>query len=119
MCLCVYNFLNFLDYIFLTEIQTSIIFFTMQYTSMYFYRHYVLRSTFCPQMGACLIATGSEDGAVHLLDSAREGKAARINRLLGHATPALALSFNYDESLLASADHDGQIILWRNHQRHL
>lgn len=79
----------------------------------------MLRSTFCPQMGACLIATGSEDGAVHLLDSAREGKAARINRLLGHATPALALSFNYDESLLASADHDGQIILWRNHQRHL
>ncbi|XP_070167172.1 WD repeat-containing protein 13 [Polyergus mexicanus] len=83
------------------------------------HRHYLLRSTFCPQMGACLIATGSEDGAVHLLDSAREGKAARINRLLGHATPALALSFNYDESLLASADHDGQIILWRNHQRHL
>lgn len=83
------------------------------------HRHYPLKSTFCPQMGACLIATGSEDGAVHLLDSAREGKAARINRLLGHATPALALSFNYDESLLASADQDGQIILWRNHQRHL
>jgi WD40 repeat protein len=70
-------------------------------------------------MGACLIATGSEDGAVHLLDSTREGKAARINRLHGHATPTLALSFNYDESLLASADHDGLIILWRNHQRHL
>ncbi|RLU17151.1 hypothetical protein DMN91_011220 [Ooceraea biroi] len=83
------------------------------------HRHYPLRSTFCPQMGACLIATGSEDGAVHLLDSAREGKAAKINRLHGHATPTLALSFNYDESLLASADHDGLIILWRNHQRHL
>lgn len=94
--------------------------------SLYFWRKYPvkhrlypLRSTFCPQMGACLIATGSEDGAVHLLDSAREGKAARINRLHGHATPALALSFNYDESLLASADHDGLIILWRNHQRNL
>lgn len=87
--------------------------------NMFLRRHYPLRSTFCPQMGASLIATGSEDGAIHLLDSAREGKAARINRLHGHATPTLALSFNYDESLLASADHDGLIILWRNHQRHL
>lgn len=83
------------------------------------HRYYTLKSTFCPQMGACLIATGSEDGAVHLLDSTREGKASRINRLHGHATPTLALSFNYDESLLASADHDGLIILWRNHQRNL
>ncbi|XP_077254886.1 WD repeat-containing protein 13 isoform X1 [Temnothorax americanus] len=91
----------------------------LMFACTFFYRLYPLRSTFCPQMGACLIATGSEDGAVHLLDSAREGKAARINRLHGHATPALALSFNYDESLLASADHDGLIILWRNHQRNL
>ncbi|KAL0101269.1 hypothetical protein PUN28_018812 [Cardiocondyla obscurior] len=83
------------------------------------HRLYPLRSTFCPQMGACLIATGSEDCAIHLLDSAREGKAARINRLHGHATPVLALAFNYDESLLASADNDGLIILWRNHQRNL
>lgn len=83
------------------------------------HRHYYVRSTFCPQMGACLIATGSEDGAVHLLDSAREGKAAKVNKLHGHATPTLALSFNYDESLLASADHQGLLILWRNHQRHI
>ncbi|XP_014473939.1 PREDICTED: WD repeat-containing protein 13-like isoform X1 [Dinoponera quadriceps] len=83
------------------------------------HRYYPLRSTFCPQMGACLIATGSEDGAVHLLDSAREGKSAKVDRLHGHATSTLALSFNYDESLLASADHDGLIIIWRNHQRHL
>ncbi|EFN83867.1 WD repeat-containing protein 13 isoform X2 [Harpegnathos saltator] len=83
------------------------------------HRYYSLRSTFCPQMGACLIATGSEDGAVHLLDCAREGKSARINRLHGHATSTITLSFNYDESLLASADHDGLVILWRNHQRHL
>lgn len=83
------------------------------------HRHYYIRSTFCPQMGACIIATGSEDGAVHLFDSAREGKAARVNKLHGHATPTLALSFNYDESLLASADHQGLIILWRNHQRNI
>ncbi|KAG7202419.1 hypothetical protein KM043_018732 [Ampulex compressa] len=83
------------------------------------HRYYFVRSTFCPQMGASLIATGSEDGSVHLLDTAREGKAAKVNRLHGHATPTIALAFNYDESLLASADLQGLIILWRNHQRHL
>lgn len=83
------------------------------------HRHHYVRSTFCPQMGACLIATGSEDGAIHLLDSSKDGKAARVNLLHGHARPVLALSFNYDESFLASADHQGLIILWRNHQRNL
>ncbi|XP_029032511.1 WD repeat-containing protein 13 [Osmia lignaria lignaria] len=78
-----------------------------------------VRSTFCPQMETCLIATGSEDGTIHLLDSAREGMAAKINRLQGHATSTLALSFNYDESLLASADYQGLIILWRNRERHI
>lgn len=68
-------------------------------------------------MGACLIATGSEDGAIHLLDSAREGKAARVNRLHGHSAPTLALAFNYDESYLATADHQGLLIIWRNQQR--
>ncbi|XP_060832438.1 WD repeat-containing protein 13-like [Bombus pascuorum] len=83
------------------------------------HKQYLVRSTFCPQMETCLIATGSEDGTIHLLDSARKGKAAKINRLEGHATPTIALSFNYDESLLASADHQGLIILWRNRQRHI
>ncbi|XP_015588995.1 WD repeat-containing protein 13-like [Cephus cinctus] len=83
------------------------------------HRQYLVRSTFCPQMGACLIATGSEEGAIHLLDSTREGKGARVNRLQGHAAPTIALSFNYDESLLASADQQGLVILWRNRQRNL
>ena len=78
------------------------------------FRHHLIRSTFCPQMGASLIATGSEDGSVHLLDSTKEGKAVRVNRLLGHASPVVALSFNYDESLLATADYQGLIIIWRN-----
>ncbi|XP_078037633.1 WD repeat-containing protein 13 [Augochlora pura] len=83
------------------------------------HKQYFVRSTFGPQMESCLIATGSEDGTIHLLDSARQGKAVKINRLEGHATPTLALCFNYDESLLASADHQGLIIVWRNRQRHI
>ncbi|KAG8039582.1 hypothetical protein G9C98_008225 [Cotesia typhae] len=78
------------------------------------HRQYLVRSTFCPQMGACLIASGSEDGSVHLLDTSRDGKAAQVNRLHGHSAPILALSFNYDESHLATGDHQGLIIIWRN-----
>lgn len=66
-------------------------------------------------MGTSLIATGSEDGSIHLLDPARDGKFAQVNRLLGHSAPTLTLCFNYDESLLASGDHQGLVILWRNH----
>lgn len=81
-----------------------------------FFRHHLVRSTFCPQMSTCLIATGSEDGSIHLIDSTKEGKAARVNWLLGHAAPTLSLCFNYNESLLASGDHQGLVILWSNHQ---
>ncbi|XP_011496857.1 PREDICTED: WD repeat-containing protein 13-like isoform X2 [Ceratosolen solmsi marchali] len=80
------------------------------------HRQHFIRSTFCPQIGSSLIATGSEDGSIHLLDSVRDGKSAQVNRLLGHSAPTLTLCFNYDESLLASGDHHGLIILWRNYQ---
>ena len=69
-------------------------------------------------MSTCLVATGSEDGSIHLIDSTKEGKAARVNWLLGHAAPTLALSFNYNESLLASGDQQGLVILWSNRQGH-
>lgn len=65
-------------------------------------------------MSACLIASGSEDGSIHLLDTSREGQAAQVNRLQGHSAPILALAFNYDESHLATGDHDGLVIIWRN-----
>lgn len=81
------------------------------------HRRHTVRATFSPQLGASLIATGSDDGSVQLLDAVREGKYARINDLHGHAAPTLALSFNYDESLLVSADYQGLIIVWRNAQR--
>ncbi|KAK0175580.1 hypothetical protein PV327_009320 [Microctonus hyperodae] len=78
------------------------------------HRQYLVRSTFCPQMGVCLIASGSEDGSVHLLNAAREGKSAQVNRLHGHSAPILALDFNYDESHLVTGDYQGLIIVWRN-----
>ncbi|XP_011304262.1 WD repeat-containing protein 13 [Fopius arisanus] len=78
------------------------------------HQQYLVRSTFCPRMGACLIASGSEDGSVHLLDTAREGKAAQVNRLHGHSAPILSIAFNYDETYLATGDHQGLVIIWQN-----
>uniref|UniRef100_A0A1B6KAF4 WD repeat-containing protein 55 homolog n=1 Tax=Graphocephala atropunctata TaxID=36148 RepID=A0A1B6KAF4_9HEMI len=76
--------------------------------------HFLVRSTFCPIMsfrqGACIV-TGSEDSSVYFLDIERESKAV-LNKLQGHACPVLGVSFNYDESLLATSDYQGLVIVW-------
>ncbi|CAL4109486.1 unnamed protein product, partial [Meganyctiphanes norvegica] len=74
-----------------------------------------VRSTFCPLMsfrqGACVVS-GSEDCSVMFLDVERDSRPL-INRLQGHAAPVLGVTFNYDESLLASSDASGLIIVWK------
>ncbi|KAK7794662.1 hypothetical protein R5R35_003780 [Gryllus longicercus] len=79
----------------------------------------LIRSTFCPIMsfrqGACVV-TGSEDSCVYFLDIEKEGKAC-VNKLQGHACPVLGVSFNYDESLLATSDAQGLVIVWKREKR--
>ncbi|XP_068780182.1 WD repeat-containing protein 13 isoform X2 [Struthio camelus] len=74
-----------------------------------------VRSCFCPLMsfrqGACVV-TGSEDACVYFFDVARAGRAT-VNSLQGHGGPVLAVAFNCDESLLASSDATGTVIVWR------
>ncbi|XP_060039630.1 WD repeat-containing protein 13 isoform X1 [Erinaceus europaeus] len=78
-----------------------------------------VRSIFCPLMsfrqGACVV-TGSEDMCVHFFDVERAAKAA-VNKLQGHSAPVLDVSFNCDESLLASSDASGMVIVWRREQK--
>ena len=50
--------------------------------------------------GACIIS-GSEDGRVYLFDVET---GAEVNTLSGHSCPVLDVSWNYDESFLASCD---------------
>ncbi|KAK6643049.1 hypothetical protein RUM43_004552 [Polyplax serrata] len=73
----------------------------------------LLRSTFCPitsfRQGACV---GSEDSCVYFLDVEKEEKAV-VNKLQGHSCPVLGVSFNYDESLLATSDVQGLVIVWK------
>lgn len=60
--------------------------------------------------------TGSEDGCVYFFDVERNTKAI-VNKLQGHGGPVLDVSFNCDESLLASADSTGMVIIWRREQK--
>ncbi|KAG7270541.1 hypothetical protein CRUP_025143 [Coryphaenoides rupestris] len=78
-----------------------------------------VHSIFCPLMsfrqGACVV-TGSEDTCVYFFDVERNTKAI-VNKLQGHGGPVLDVSFNCDESLLASADSTGMVIIWRREQK--
>ncbi|GCC42646.1 hypothetical protein chiPu_0026764, partial [Chiloscyllium punctatum] len=78
-----------------------------------------IHSTFCPLMsfrqGACVV-TGSEDMCVYFFDVERVTK-AMVNKLQGHSAAVLDVSFNCDESLLASSDTKGMVIIWRREQK--
>ncbi|XP_064415361.1 WD repeat-containing protein 13 isoform X1 [Latimeria chalumnae] len=78
-----------------------------------------IRSIFCPLMsfrqGACVV-TGSEDMCVYFFDVERATKAI-VNKLQGHSAAVLDVSFNCDESLLASSDAKGMVIIWRREQK--
>ena len=60
--------------------------------------------------------TGSEDASVYFYDVAGAGRGV-VNRLLGHAGPVLSVAFSCDESLLASSDTHGTIIVWKREPR--
>lgn len=47
------------------------------------------------------MVSGGEDGRVYLYDIET---GAQVNTLQGHSCPVLDVSWNYDESLLASCD---------------
>ncbi|KAF2900970.1 hypothetical protein ILUMI_05216 [Ignelater luminosus] len=78
-------------------------------------KHFV-KSTFCPIMsfrqGACVV-TGSEDSCVYFFNIEKPVSRACVNTLQGHASPVLGVTFNYDESLLATCDLEGLVIVWK------
>ncbi|CAH0579220.1 unnamed protein product [Chrysodeixis includens] len=77
---------------------------------------YSVKSTFCPIMsfrrGVCVVS-GSEDSCVYFLDIEGHAEHPVVNKLQGHASPVLGVSFSYDESLLATSDVSGLVIIWR------
>jgi WD40 repeat protein len=81
-------------------------------------RDLIIRSSFCPiisnREGICVV-TGSEDTCVHFfnVESNKYCKNKCVNKLQGHSAPVLDVCFNYDESLLASSDSKGNVIIWK------
>lgn len=57
--------------------------------------------------------TGSEDGTVYFLDIEKSGCRAVVNTLQGHAHAVIGISFSYDESMLATSDLEGLVIIWK------
>ncbi|XP_068632072.1 WD repeat-containing protein 13-like [Battus philenor] len=75
-----------------------------------------VKSTFCPIMsfrrGVCVVS-GGEDACVYFLDIEGHDAQPVLNKLQGHASAVLGVSFSYDESLLATSDVSGLVIIWR------
>ena len=55
---------------------------------------------------------------VYLFDVERPADRACINTLAGHCGPVLDVSFAYDESVLASSDASGTVIVWKREQKY-
>ena len=64
----------------------------------------------------CVTVTGSEDMNVYFFDIERDSKQC-VNKLQGHSAPVLDVCFNYDESLLASCDANGIVIVWKRTEK--
>lgn len=66
---------------------------------------------FLPLSRPSCAVTGSEDQCVNFFDVERAKPL--LNKLQGHSAAVLDVCFNYDESLLASSDALGMVILWK------
>lgn len=79
-----------------------------------------VRSSFCPLMsfreGACVVS-GSADASVLIYDVQKERQPC-VNKLQGHTGAVLDAALNHEESLLASSDDSGMVIVWRRDWRH-
>ena len=82
----------------------------------------VLRSVFCPltpssRDGACIVCA-SEDGGVRIFDIVRcaENRNPLINNLVGHNAPVLDVCWSFDETLLASSDLTGTVLVWKRQE---
>lgn len=74
-----------------------------------------IKSRFCPLLlgGEYICAvSGGEDMVVYIYDVLRETPLC-LNRLQGHSGTVLDISWNADETLLASCDSTGMVILWK------
>ncbi|XP_076914222.1 uncharacterized protein LOC143573149 [Bidens hawaiensis] len=78
-------------------------------------RVHSIRASFCPLLSLDkgeYIVIGSEDAAVYFYDLTRP-KHTCVNKLQGHGYPVIAVAWNHGETLLASSDFGGTVIVWK------
>lgn len=81
-----------------------------------------IRAIYCPVTNRgelpC-ITVGSDNGTIYIYgytqntDDKKNSKVTPVNQLAGHAGTIMDLAWNCDESLLASCDKDGVVIMWK------
>eukprot|EP00743_Colponemidia_sp_Colp-15_P008613 GILK01009373.1.p1 GENE.GILK01009373.1~~GILK01009373.1.p1 ORF type:complete len:488 (+),score=32.46 GILK01009373.1:72-1535(+) len=71
---------------------------------------YKSKSIFCAR--GAFIVSASEDQNVYIYDIFEEPSRV-VNRLSGHGSPCLAVCWNQHESLLATSDSSGMVIIWK------
>jgi len=70
-----------------------------------------IRASWCPVRDTACVVTGSDDANIYFYDLRRKEKPC-INTLMGHSSTVLDVSWSHDESILASCDTSGMVILW-------
>eukprot|EP00026_Physarum_polycephalum_P005674 Phypoly_transcript_05709.p1 GENE.Phypoly_transcript_05709~~Phypoly_transcript_05709.p1 ORF type:complete len:510 (+),score=101.27 Phypoly_transcript_05709:74-1603(+) len=70
----------------------------------------IIRSKWCPSADTSCFVTGSENTGIYFFDMKKKDKP--VNSLMGHSACVANVSWSSDESLLASADLGGMVILW-------
>ncbi|RWS28703.1 hypothetical protein B4U80_06858 [Leptotrombidium deliense] len=80
----------------------------------------MIRSVFCAlptrKEGICVVS-GSEDSDVYLFTdfecNKNKFRNPQVSKLQGHSAPVLDVCFNFDESLLATSDILGNVVVWK------
>ncbi|KAK9677826.1 hypothetical protein RND81_11G170100 [Saponaria officinalis] len=74
-----------------------------------------IRASFCPllslEKGEYIVA-GSEDSNVYFYDLTRPRHTC-VNKLQGHSSTVIGITWNYGENFLASSDSSGTVIVWK------
>ncbi|XP_017230428.1 uncharacterized protein LOC108205130 [Daucus carota subsp. sativus] len=78
-------------------------------------RLHSIRASFCPLLSlekGEYIVVGSDDANVYFYDLTRP-KHPCVNKLQGHGYAVIGIAWNYGETLLASSDFGGTVIVWK------
>eukprot|EP01135_Chromosphaera_perkinsii_P005559 Nk52_evm108s352 gene=Nk52_evmTU108s352 len=89
--------------------------FKVQHQVLLDIRSCISQSALLEEVETACVVSGSENGTVLLFDVNKKDAThgSLVNVLQGHGAAVLDVSWNSNESLLASCDSQGQIIVWR------